>query len=541
MLGARPFVAPPLAADTRSWVRRVRANKGTITAAQISAVDVLVRRLHAAGLRSQITRLNPMVGDALAIVVPVWNDWGGVLDLLHGSPTITSDGMTVTGTTQYIQTGVIPSTQTGWDSTNSHMGVHVVYGNTPGTDVSLAGCWSTGGTLRYAMRWTSSSTSILMWPGGSGETLTRTLKTLGYLSGHKMVAAVAGASGLYEEGVATATGTNPSNGKPTTELWIGNANSSALNSDFIIGGYHLGGAITAAQALLMAEIWHQLTQRLGRQRSLCAVGDSLVASDTALTLYQSTYLHNATMTPVATGGITSATCNANLVTAIGATPALKWYNALIWIGQNDGGTSYGQTTIDNKTLIQYQCPHNSFRHVAMTWQNLVSNWTGQTVRGTKQTVTDFFKGRQKGVDFNVPLQSAGGTGAAGTVAQDARDVSNGVIPSSYHKDVSVPPPVNVTAITQAANAQVTATAHGATTGDTVYIGATVVGMTQIQGLYSTVTVINANTFTFDFIDSTGFTAYASGGTATIKDTVHQNPTADALVATALNTSVSGGW
>lgn len=539
MFGARQFNGTQLAADTQSWLRRVRANGGTVTLNRIQAVDQLVKRLQVSGLRNQIKRMNPMVGDALALAVPVWNDWGPALDILQGSPTVTADGMQSASTTKYLRTGVVPSTQAGWDSTNSHLGVHIVYGNTPGTTVSLAGVWAPAGSLRYALDWVTGSSTITMWLGDSSQALTKSAKTLGFLSGHRLLSSVAATSSYYEEGIQQATGSNSSAGKPTAEIWIGNANGSGISGDFIMGGYHLGGSLTAAQALLMAEIWHQFTQTLGRQRSMLAVGDSLIASTTWTTLYQSTYLHNATVTQVAAGGISSATCNTNLATAIATTPAIKWYNGAIWIGQNDSGTSYGQTTINNTILIQSQMPHNSFRIVGMFWINVVNNWTGQAVRATKQTVTDFFKARQRELEFNGPLQSAGGTGVTGTVAQDARDVANGVLPSSYHLDTAAP--ASISAITKANPAQVTATAHGGVTGDTFYCSAATGGMTQIQNLYSTVTVIDANTFTMDFIDSTGFTTYTSGGTAVKKDATHQNPAADAILATALNASVSGGW
>lgn len=535
----RLFGGAAFLSDTNDWLARVTTNGGTVTAAQAKAVDTMARRLYAAGLRSQITRLNPMVGNAAALVVPYWKDWGPALDILTGSPTVNSDGLTVTGTTQWLRTGITPSAQAGWDSTNSHMGVHVVYGNPVGTDNSLIGCWSSGGTLRYAIRWTNSSTVTLGFYGSSSEALTRTARTLGILSGHRMIAAVSGVTSLYEEGVSVvANGTNPTNGKPTTEIVVGNASGSALAGNFILGGYHLGGAVSAAQASVLGEVMHQLTQALGRQRSMLAVGDSLTANLTWPALYQSSYSPQGSVTRVATGGITSATCLANLITAIAATPAIQWYNMHCWIGQNDAGTSYGQTTINNTVSIMAQVPHAKVRVNKMIYKNVANEFNGQTVRAQKQTVSDFIASTYgtKALDHGLTLRNAGGTGAAGTVAQDARDVANGVEPSSFHLDVAAP--ANVSAITQATNAKITATAHGCINGDTVYVSGTVVGMTQIQGVYDTVTVIDANNVTLDHTDSTAFTPYVSGGQLTIKDSVHCNPSADVLIAAALNTSTS---
>lgn len=68
---------------------------------------------------------------------------------------------------------------------------------------------------------------------------------------------------------------------------------------------------------------------------------------------------------------------------------------------------------------------------------------------------------------------------------------------------------SVSNITQANPAQVTAAQHGLSTGDTVYIYG-VQGMQDIDGGY-TITVVDANNFTLDGIDSTGFDAFTTGG------------------------------
>jgi hypothetical protein len=74
----------------------------------------------------------------------------------------------------------------------------------------------------------------------------------------------------------------------------------------------------------------------------------------------------------------------------------------------------------------------------------------------------------------------------------------------------------ITAITQANPAVVTSNAHGLLEGDIVTIAA-VVGMTQLNGNTYIVANPAANTFELFGIDSTGYTAYTSGGTATPVD------------------------
>lgn len=68
----------------------------------------------------------------------------------------------------------------------------------------------------------------------------------------------------------------------------------------------------------------------------------------------------------------------------------------------------------------------------------------------------------------------------------------------------------ITAITQAASAVVTIGAHTMVANESVYF-ASVAGMTQINGLRGTITAVGATTITVN-INSTGFSAYTSGGT-----------------------------
>jgi len=71
----------------------------------------------------------------------------------------------------------------------------------------------------------------------------------------------------------------------------------------------------------------------------------------------------------------------------------------------------------------------------------------------------------------------------------------------------------ITAITKANPAAVTCVAHGRSTGDDVEIYG-VSGMTQINNALTTLTKVDADHFTLDGIDSTGYSTYTSGGFAT---------------------------
>lgn len=70
---------------------------------------------------------------------------------------------------------------------------------------------------------------------------------------------------------------------------------------------------------------------------------------------------------------------------------------------------------------------------------------------------------------------------------------------------------NITGLTQANPGVVTAVGHGYATNDVVYITG-VGGMTQVNGLRFTITVLTANTFSIG-VDTSAYTAYTAGGTA----------------------------
>lgn len=68
----------------------------------------------------------------------------------------------------------------------------------------------------------------------------------------------------------------------------------------------------------------------------------------------------------------------------------------------------------------------------------------------------------------------------------------------------------ITNATQANPCQITSPDHGLITGTAIYI-ANVQGMTQLNAVIYTITVVDANNFTLNNTDSTGFSAYTKGG------------------------------
>jgi len=87
----------------------------------------------------------------------------------------------------------------------------------------------------------------------------------------------------------------------------------------------------------------------------------------------------------------------------------------------------------------------------------------------------------------------------------------------------------ITAITQANPASVTAVAHGRATGEVVFLE-DITGMVELNNRSFTITRVSADVFTLDGEDSTGYTAYASGGICSL---VGSAPRAVGLYGAAL--------
>jgi uncharacterized protein (TIGR02217 family) len=103
------------------------------------------------------------------------------------------------------------------------------------------------------------------------------------------------------------------------------------------------------------------------------------------------------------------------------------------------------------------------------------------------------------------------------------DITTGIVTfvADSTKTVNANSTKAITAITQANPGQVTAVGHGFSTGDkikTVSVG----GMTQVNNLYYTITVVDADNFTIG-VNTSAYTAYTSGGSAIKYGITQTNP------------------
>jgi hypothetical protein len=103
------------------------------------------------------------------------------------------------------------------------------------------------------------------------------------------------------------------------------------------------------------------------------------------------------------------------------------------------------------------------------------------------------------------------------------DENNGQITfvADTTKNVNANSTKTISAITKANPGQVTAVGHGFSTGDKIKI-TSVGGMTQVNDLYFTITVVDADNFTIP-VNTTSYTTYTSGGSAIKYGITQTNP------------------
>lgn len=132
--------------------------------------------------------------------------------------------------------------------------------------------------------------------------------------------------------------------------------------------------------------------------------------------------------------------------------------------------------------------HATWTLTAITFQPDVSQPTGVTVTPLPAAGTKTYKYKVTAIDAASGEESL--AGLSGTTR-------------------------TITAATKADPCEITTSAsHGYTTGDTVYISG-VGGMTELNGREFTITVVDADQFTLNDVDSSAYTTYTSGGSVNI--------------------------
>jgi hypothetical protein len=258
-------------ADTSAWLAAIAANGGgSVSAKEIAGTNYIVVQIAANSLRTVIKRLNPLCGDAAAVVVPMYNDWGSSIDTLHGSmlaPTSTTFGYVNAGnTTDFLDTGIVPSTQVGWDTQNAHFGVYL---HSIGTfinqaEVLLGGSGGSAVFYRFVMYYVAFHASI---PGIRVDMGTAAgTNHEAWSSGYKLMYSNSGSGYLIEQGSQVVTLSATPNA-PTPSFTVasipGNTETNPRTAA-TYGGYHIGIGLTAQQASDLNAIFTAGAAMMGR-------------------------------------------------------------------------------------------------------------------------------------------------------------------------------------------------------------------------------------------------------------------------------------
>ncbi len=198
----------------------------------------------------------------------------------------------------------------------------------------------------------------------------------------------------------------------------------------------------------------------------------------------------------------------------------------IWSGGSDPGFN---SVIFNVTIIDANIISLGIWDFTTQSYDAVNFSSGPTYIGGG-TVTLFPKMNIQGKDFN-PFQGAGKQFKLSFIdfQMDANVASPAINATTIQLFVnsylgeqanllntnqellnSSQPSGFITAATQANPCKITSPDHSLITGTLIYLG-NVKGMTQLNSAIYTITVVDANNFTLNNTDSTGFSAYTSGG------------------------------
>jgi len=263
----------PEAAD---WRSRVVANGGTVSTATVQAVDRFCRSIDANGLRSLMWRVNIMAGDNLsAVLVPLFRSnvslgvQGNATDendnFVSGDYTATS-GLLANGSNKRLKTGLALNF-----TSQRHMACFVHTANTAAFRCYVGARGGNNAGEGVTGLHNTSPADVIQWrnwtDAGSNSNVASTVADGEFIFGTHGDGA--STSVLYKNGVSVGTPATGSNAgsvtQPISVFAFNAAGSFSEHSNGRLGGYSLGGNMTASQALRYYNIWDTLLLALGRK------------------------------------------------------------------------------------------------------------------------------------------------------------------------------------------------------------------------------------------------------------------------------------
>jgi hypothetical protein len=206
--------------DAQAFFDRVTTAGGTLSATEQLAINTLVVQMKADGIWTKMKAIYPMVGASAAACAQNLKSSSFTGTFTSGW-TFASTGVTPNGTSAYMSTGLIPSTDTTQNSVS--IGVYIRTNNTALVNRIEMGTGSGSSDFQSVIRWDGSLGNLSRLNntfGGAGYIPT---KTSGFFSISRTASNV---TKKYEDGTLKQTETTTSNAPTAVELIIGARNTT---------------------------------------------------------------------------------------------------------------------------------------------------------------------------------------------------------------------------------------------------------------------------------------------------------------------------
>jgi hypothetical protein len=207
-------------ADAQAFFDRVTTAGGTLSLTEKSAVNQLVLDMKDDGIWASMKAIYPMVGASAAACAQNLKS-SSFTGTFTAGWTFASTGVTPNGTSAYMSTGLIPSTDTSQDSVS--IGVYSRTNNTALVNRIEMGTGSGSSDFQSAIRWDGSLGNLSRLNNGFGGGGYIPTKTSGFFTISRTASAV---TKKYEDGTLKETATTTSNAPTAVELIIGARNTT---------------------------------------------------------------------------------------------------------------------------------------------------------------------------------------------------------------------------------------------------------------------------------------------------------------------------
>jgi hypothetical protein len=208
-------------ADAAAFFARVTAAGGTLSTTEQSAILTLVADLKDYGIWTPMKAIYPMVGASAAACAQNLKSSSFTGTFTATGWTYASTGVTPNGTSAYMSTGLIPSTDTSQDSVS--IGVYSRTNNTALVSRIEMGTGLGSSDFQSAIRWSGSLGNLSRLNNTFGQAGYIPTKTSGFFTISRTASNV---SKKYEDGVLKETATTASVAPTAVEVTIGARNST---------------------------------------------------------------------------------------------------------------------------------------------------------------------------------------------------------------------------------------------------------------------------------------------------------------------------